>query len=162
MRGPLSESGIRTRIAEIDAIFENAEGWRSWMAAVSKERHTLVELFKQSGGTSIAHKYVTGTRLTLPARRATESFAFTFEGLRYVAHFSCFADGAIGELFLNQRMTTAADKAAHDAAIMFSLARQHGVPCDVIFGALAKLHDGSPATAFGIALQCVALHGVTQ
>jgi hypothetical protein len=41
------------------------------------------------------------TRKRLPNRRGSESFAFALDGLGFTATVSRFADGRIGELFLN-------------------------------------------------------------
>lgn len=42
---------------------------------------------------------------------------------------------------------------ARDAAVVFSIARQYGVPFGILFDALTKLKDGSPAGAIGVALK---------
>jgi ribonucleoside-diphosphate reductase alpha chain len=41
------------------------------------------------------------TRCRLPNRRASESFTFELDGLRFTATVSRFADGRVGEVFLN-------------------------------------------------------------
>src|SRR5262249_16276279 len=73
------------------------------------------------------------TRERLPNRRASISFDFEVEGLRYTATFSRFADDRIGELFLNNhKSNSAADTNARDSAIVFSFAVQHGADPEAI------------------------------
>ena len=66
-------------------------------------------------------------RERLPNRRASESFSFELDGLRFSATISRFADGRIGELFLNNHKAgNQTDTNARDAAIVLSFALQHG------------------------------------
>ena len=44
------------RIAEIDAMFETATGWGSWMVSAASEREALVNELRKSGH-NIPHKY---------------------------------------------------------------------------------------------------------
>jgi hypothetical protein len=44
------------RIAEIDAMFEEAAGWGSWMVSCANERECLVEGLAHDG-IKVAHKY---------------------------------------------------------------------------------------------------------
>lgn len=48
---------MKRRIAEIDAMFERAVGWGSWMASASSERHSLVEQLRKLG-IKVEHKHV--------------------------------------------------------------------------------------------------------
>jgi hypothetical protein len=62
-------------------------------------------------------------RRRLPNRRASESFTFEVNGLRFTATLSRFADGRIGELFLNNhKFGNQSDTNARDAAIILSFA----------------------------------------
>jgi hypothetical protein len=74
---------------------------------------------------------MTAKRERLPNRRASESFSFEREGLRFTATVSLFADGRIGELFLNNHKSgNQLDTNARDAAIILSFAVQHGADID--------------------------------
>jgi hypothetical protein len=66
-------------------------------------------------------------RRRLPNRRGSMTFDLEVGGLHYTATVARFADGGIGELFLsNHKNNSAADAAARDAAVAFSIAVQHG------------------------------------
>jgi hypothetical protein len=67
------------------------------------------------------------TRQRLPNTRFSETFELEAGGLLYTCTVSRFADGRIGELFLNNhKSNSAADTNARDSAITFSFAVQHG------------------------------------
>jgi hypothetical protein len=87
-------------------------------------------------------------------RREAETFEFEHDGVRYVASIGRFDDGSLCELFLNAgKVGSAAGTMARDAAVTFSIARQHGIPVGMLKSALAKLADGSPAGPLGRALE---------
>lgn len=90
----------------------------------------------------------------LPNRRASETFNFEAQGgFRYVATVSRFADGRIGEIFLgNHKAGNAADVNARDAAVVCSLALQHGVPVETIRAALMRDGQGRASGPLGAAL----------
>jgi hypothetical protein len=72
-------------------------------------------------------------RERLPNRRANSSFSFEFEGHRYRATASRFADERLAEIFLDTgKSGTPLQSNAHTAAILTSLLLQHGVAPDVI------------------------------
>lgn len=48
------------RIAEIDAMFETARGWGSWMVSAANERERLVNSLRETGF-QIEHKYLART-----------------------------------------------------------------------------------------------------
>ncbi len=78
-------------------------------------------------------------RERLPNRRASESFTFELNGLRFTATVSHFDDGRIGELFLNNHKSgNQADTNARDAAILLSFALQHGADIEAIRRALCR------------------------
>jgi hypothetical protein len=92
-------------------------------------------------------------RERLPNRRASETFQLGVAGLRYTCTVSHFADGRIGELFLNnQKNNSAADTNARDAAITFSIAVQHGADPEVIRRALCRDAYGRPSGPLACAL----------
>jgi hypothetical protein len=91
------------------------------------------------------------TRQTLPNRRSCETVEFDHGGIRYVASVGRFPNsGAISEIFMHGGKTgSAAEIAAHDGAIILSLALQFGTPISAIRHALMKLHDGTAAGPIG-------------
>jgi hypothetical protein len=93
----------------------------------------------------------------LPSRRASTTFDFECADLRYVCSYSCYADGRIGELFLNNhKSNSAADTNARDAAIAFSFAVQHGADPESIRKALSRDSQGRASGPLGAALDRVA------
>lgn len=46
-----------TRIAEIDAMFESATGWGSWMVMCANEREALVNALNKEGH-DVPHKHL--------------------------------------------------------------------------------------------------------
>jgi hypothetical protein len=96
-------------------------------------------------------------RERLPSRRASTTFDFECADLRYVCSYSCYADGRIGELFLNNhKSNSAADTNARDAAIAFSFAVQHGADPESIRKALSRDSQGRASGPLGAALDRVA------
>jgi ribonucleoside-diphosphate reductase alpha chain len=96
-------------------------------------------------------------RLRLRNRRASELFELEAGGLRYTASVSRFADGRIGELFIhNHRCNSAADNNAHDSAIAFSFAVQHGADAEAIRRALSRDAKGRAIGPLGVALDIIA------
>ena len=95
-------------------------------------------------------------RLRLPNRRASTTFGFEVGGLRYTASYSRYADGSIGELFLeNHKSNSAADTNARDAAIVFSIAVQCGADAETIRKALSRDASGNASGPLGAALDLV-------
>jgi ribonucleoside-diphosphate reductase alpha chain len=100
---------------------------------------------------------MTAARARLPNRRESQTFSFECGGLRYTATVSWFADGRVGELFLNNhKSNSASDANARDSAIVASLALQHGVPLETIRRALLRDAHGRPSTPLGAALDLIA------
>ena len=97
------------------------------------------------------------TRQRLANRRACSTFAFECSGLHYTCTASRYPDGQLGEVFLsNHRADSHADACARDAAILASLALQHGVPLQVLRKALLRDSHGRPSTPIGVALDALA------
>ena len=85
-------------------------------------------------------------RERLPNWRECVTFDFEVGGLRYTATFSRYPDGRISELFLsNHKSNSQADTNARDAAIVLSIALQHGADLEVIRRALCREHVATPA-----------------
>jgi hypothetical protein len=92
-------------------------------------------------------------RARLPNRRGAETFELEVAGLRYTCTVGRFPDGRIAELFIsNHKSNSAADTAARDSAITFSIAVQHGADPEVIRGALCRGSRGHASGPLGAAL----------
>jgi hypothetical protein len=111
---------------------------------------------RKNAGRSERPRRAALAREHLPNRRASETFDFQVEGLRYCATVSHFADGRIGEIFIgNHKVGSQCDTNVRDAALAASLALQHGCPLDVLRGALLRDVRGKAATPLGVALDLV-------
>jgi hypothetical protein len=96
------------------------------------------------------------SRNRLPNRRAAESFELEVQGLRYTATVGRFPDGTVGELFLNNhKNNSAADTAARDSAIVFSIALQHGADLEAIRRALCRDGQGRASGPLGATLDII-------
>jgi hypothetical protein len=96
-------------------------------------------------------------RTRLPNRRPCETFALECNGLTYLATTSRFADGRFAEIFIsNAKCGSHSDSAAKDAAVVCSIALQHGVPVDVIRHALLRDAQGRASSPLGCALDLIA------
>jgi hypothetical protein len=97
-------------------------------------------------------------RRRLPDRRASESFSFELDGLRFTATISRFDDGQVGELFLNNHKAgNQTNTNARDAAIVLSFALQHGADAEAIRRALCRDGNGRALGPIGEALDIVAV-----
>jgi hypothetical protein len=95
-------------------------------------------------------------RRRLPYRRRSETFELEALGLKYTCTVSWFADGQVGELFLNNhKSNSAADTNARDVAITFSIAVQHGADPDVIRRALCRDENGKGSGPLAVALDLI-------
>lgn len=100
---------------------------------------------------------MTATRRRLPDRRASETFNLECDGVAYVATISYFGDGRLGEIFItNNKAGSAADTAARDAAITFSLAVQYGADPAIVRRALCRDSTGRASSPLGVALDAIA------
>jgi hypothetical protein len=96
-------------------------------------------------------------REKLPNRRSSTTFGFELHGLRFTASFSCFADGRVAEIFLqNHKPSSQSDSNARDAAVAASLALQFGCPLEALQRAVLREEDGSASTPLGAALDLIA------
>jgi hypothetical protein len=92
-------------------------------------------------------------RNRLPNRRPAVTIAFERDGSRYQLTVGYFPDGSVGEIFLNaDRSNSLLDAMAHDAAIITSLALQHGCTLQTITHALKRDVRGVAASPIGAAL----------
>lgn len=90
-------------------------------------------------------------RERLPNRRKSLAFNFDYEGHRYRATGSRFADGRLAELFLDVpgKFGTPLQSNAATSAILVSLLLQHGVAPDEIRHSI----EGPIATALELAVR---------
>src|SRR5262245_5200077 len=102
-------------------------------------------------------------RERLPNRRASTTFELECNALHYSCSFSCFADGRVAELFLqNHKAGSQADANARDSAVAASLALQFGCPIETLRGAVLRNADGAAATPLGVALDIISKEGRKQ
>ena len=96
-------------------------------------------------------------RERLNNRRASQTFEFQAQNLRFTATVSHFPDGSLGEVFLrNHKSDSAAGIMASDAAIAASLALQFGCPAEVLRKALSRDARGNATGPLGVALDMLA------
>jgi hypothetical protein len=87
-------------------------------------------------------------RERLPNRRASESFTFERDGIRYTATVTFFSAKRLAEIFIDTaKPGSAIAEYANDAAILASLLLQHGVSAAAIKHSLS----GPLATALTLA-----------
>jgi hypothetical protein len=93
----------------------------------------------------------------LPNRRASTTFSFECNALRYLATVSFFSDGRLAEIFIsNAKAGSHSDSAAKDSAVVCSIALQHSVPVEVIRKALLRDSRGKASGPLGAALDIIA------
>lgn len=96
-------------------------------------------------------------RVRLPNRRPSLTFELEVSGLHYTCTASHFADGRVGEAFLqNTKAGSQSDANARESAIAASLALQYGCPFDVLRGAVLRNLNGTACTPLGAALDLLA------
>ena len=95
-------------------------------------------------------------RQILPQRRRAETFAIVCRNQPVAITAGFYDDGALGEVFIDTGKT-GADLAhvARDAAVVISLALQHGVSIEAIRQAVTRCNDGSPASILGAVVDCL-------
>jgi hypothetical protein len=93
------------------------------------------------------------TRERLPNRRPNETQAFERDGINVKMTVGYTPDGQPGEIFLNaDRANSMLDVLMSDAAIIASLALQHGVPLATIAHAIKRDKFGIASSPIGAAL----------
>ncbi len=89
------------------------------------------------------------TRERLPNRRGCELIAFEHAGQKWTACAGRFTDGRLAEIFIEGPKDSALLALARDAAILASIALQHG-PLAVIRHALNGRNEGPLAAALDL------------
>src|SRR5580765_3343085 len=89
-------------------------------------------------------------RRVLPQRRAAETFDLRFWNQSFAVTIGRYPDGTIGEVFIDGG-TSGQDvqSTARDAAVVLSLALQHGVPPETIRHAITRIGSGAAASILG-------------
>ena len=89
-------------------------------------------------------------RRTLPQRRAAETFDMRFWNQPFTVTVGFYADGAPGEVFVDGgKSGQDIQSTARDAAVVLSLALQHGVTIEVIRHAVTRNGAGEAASILG-------------
>jgi hypothetical protein len=102
-------------------------------------------------------------REKLPNRRRSETRAVARDGSRYCLTVGFFPDGRPGEVFLNaDRGDSLLDVLVSDAAILASLALQHGCSLETITHALKRDARGVASSPIGAALDLIARPAVLK
>ena len=96
-------------------------------------------------------------RERLPDRRASERFDFIFASVPFTATISRFEDGRLGEIFIDcHKAGSSLGILAADAAILCSIALQHGATLNTIRHALSRDPRGNATGPLGTALDKIA------
>jgi hypothetical protein len=92
-------------------------------------------------------------RRPLPARRHAETFDLRFWNQQFAVTVGFYDSGEPAEVFIGGAKTGAdIQNTAHDAAILLSLALQHGVPIETIRHAVSRNGNGVAASILGAAV----------
>lgn len=98
-------------------------------------------------------------RERLPNRRNSEFFDFTSMDMKFTASVSRYADGRIGELFLdNHKAGSSVGTLVRDSAIILSFAVQCGADIEAIRRALCRDNQGRALGPVGAALDLLGEH----
>lgn len=93
----------------------------------------------------------------LPQRRAAETFELVARGRSYTASVGRYADGRLAEAFITGgRSGSDAEIAVRDAAVLLSLALQHGCPAEALRSALMRDERGRAEGPLGVLLDILA------
>jgi len=99
---------------------------------------------------------MSAVRERLTNRRLSETLAFECNGLSHLASISRFQDGRLAEIFIsNSKAGSHADSTCKDAAVVCSIALQHGCPAQVLRKALTRDAHGNASGPLGVALDAI-------
>lgn len=97
------------------------------------------------------------TRDVLPARRFAESIGFSVGSIPYVATLGFHDDGRIGEVFIaGPKSGSDAEINASDAAVILSIAMQHGIDPAAFRHAVKRDSYGRPTGPIGAVVDLLA------
>ena len=89
-------------------------------------------------------------RRTLPQRRAAETFNLRFWNQLSTVTIGFYADGTPGEVFIDGgKSGQDVQSTARDAAVVLSLALQHGATIETIRLAVTRSNSGEAASILG-------------
>ena len=95
-------------------------------------------------------------RRTLPQHRAAETFDLRFWSQPFTVTLGFYADGTPGEVFIDGCKTgNDIESIARDAAVLLSLALQHGVPAETIRHAVTRGASEEPASILGAVVDSI-------
>jgi hypothetical protein len=95
-------------------------------------------------------------RRALPQRRASETFDLRFWNQPFTVTVGFHADGTPGEVFIEGcKIGNDMQSIARDAAVVLSLALQHGVLPEKIRHAVARGASKEPASILGAVVDCI-------
>lgn len=90
------------------------------------------------------------TRKLLRNRRHSETSTIVFAGTRWDVSIGYYDNGVPAEVFVRgAKAGSDFESTARDAAILLSLALQHGVSLNTMAGALTRNSDGTASTLVG-------------
>lgn len=99
-----------------------------------------------------------GYRKELPKRREVEHINFDHESIQWIASIGRYADGTIGEVFLNSaKLAPQIEAMARDASVSFSIALQYGAPLHTVAEALNRDGLGNPLSPLGVVIDRIQL-----
>jgi ribonucleoside-diphosphate reductase alpha chain len=89
-------------------------------------------------------------RERLPDRRGCQTFNLRIGAAEFSVTVGLYAGGQVGEVFVaGAKVGSDMDAVTRDAAILLSLALQHGVPRETIKGALTRESSGVASSVIG-------------
>jgi hypothetical protein len=96
-------------------------------------------------------------RRVLPRRRAAETFNLRFWNQPFTVTVGFYADGTPGEVFIDGGKTGQdIQSTARDAAVVLSLALQHGTPIETIRHAVTRDSSGAAVSILGAIIDAIA------
>lgn len=96
-------------------------------------------------------------RQTLPQRRAAETFNMRFWNQQFTITVGFYPDGRPGEVFIGGGKTGQdIQSTARDAAVVLSLAIQHGTPIETIRHAITRDGSGAAVSILGAIVDAIA------
>jgi hypothetical protein len=95
-------------------------------------------------------------RRALPQRRAAETFDLRFWNQNFTITIGRYPDGTLGEVFIDGGKTGQdIQSTARDAAVVLSLALQHGTPLEALQHAVTRNSNGEAASILGATVDCL-------
>ena len=97
------------------------------------------------------------TRRVLSQRRASETFDLRFWNQKFTVSVGHYPDGTICEEFIDDAKSGQdIQSIARDAAVVISLALQHGTPLEALQHAVTRNGSGEAASILGATVDCLA------